>query len=67
MTDTDQCYMYLMYVGNTYVQMSKVHSYDIFACCKLLSIELFHDCRATLFFVESKTDASTFNLTCSGL
>ena len=41
--------------------MSKVHSYyGSFACCLLLSMELLHDCRATLFFIESMTNASTF-------
>ena len=40
-----------MYVGNNDAQMRKVHSYfDIFACCQLLSMKLFHDYR-TLFFV----------------
>ena len=31
MAGTDQCYMDLMYVSNTGVQMSKVHSYDSIA------------------------------------
>ena len=50
-----------MYACNTDAQMSKIHSYyGSFACCQLLSVELFHDCRATLFFGEPKTNASTF-------
>jgi len=52
MAGTDQCYMHLMYLGNTSAQISKVHCHHGSpACCQLLSIELFHD-RATLFFVR---------------
>jgi len=54
-----------MYLGNTdvvFAQMSKVHShYDSFACCQLLSIELFHD-RATLFLVSQRLKSP--HLTC---
>jgi len=42
MAGTDQCYIYLMYLGNTDVvsaQMSKVHShYGNFAGCQLATI-----------------------------
>ena len=55
MAGADQCYMRLMYLGDTDIvstQMSKVHShYGSSACCQLLSIKLFHD-RATLFLVS---------------
>ena len=55
MAGTDQCFMHLMYLGNTGVvsaQMSKVHShYGSSACCQLLFIELFHD-KTTLFLVS---------------
>jgi len=44
-----------MYVGNTDAQMSKVHSYyDSHVSYLLLSIELFHDCRATLFLMSQR-------------
>ena len=32
-------YMHLMYACNTDAQMSKVHSYDIFACCYVATIQ----------------------------
>ena len=38
MAGTDQCYMHLMYVRNTDAQMSKVDSYDSFACSYLAPI-----------------------------
>ena len=58
MAGTDQCYMHLMYVGNTDAQMNKVHSYYV----SFLSVELFHDCSASSFFGEPKTNASTFSM-----
>jgi len=66
MAGTDQCYMHLMYLGNTDVvgaQMSKVHShYGSSACCQLLSsIGLFHN-RATLFLVSQRLKSP--HLTC---